>query len=63
MLKTRIFLNKNFLNKEGRQFGIFFLMYKAHCGLCFNSIRIDHVCEGDPQRFQDIFSMFTCIVH
>jgi len=59
VLKTRIF----FSNKEGRQFRISFLMYKAHCSLCYNSIRIDNVCEDDPPAFQGIFSMFTCIVH
>ena len=42
--------NKNFFNKEGGQFRIFLLMHKAHCSLCFNSIRIDNVREGDRQR-------------
>ena len=63
MKKKQLYIKNNtFFNKEGRQFRIIFLMYNAHCSLCFNSIRNHNECKGDPV-FQGIFSMFKCIEH
>ena len=42
------FFKREYFNKEGRQFRIFFLVYNADCILRFHRLGIDKVCEGDP---------------
>ena len=49
------FLKKEYLNKERRQFRIFFLVHNADCSLRFHRLGIDKVCEVDPV-LQGIFS-------
>ena len=51
---------KEYLNKERRQFRIFFLVYNADCSLRFHRLGIDKVCEADP-LFQGIFNTFRSV--